>query len=175
MLAGILILMLSLGIAGCGASAESEVPAPVAPPLEDPASAPPTAPTESPMGGQDFSYLEASWGVRATDDEIDPATAAPTVTDPSGTWEFVVMGDSMTIYMGELRYEGLLTDADGGWSYRGMVTGSDVQGEPLSGYLELVATSADAGAFTGSMLQYVDPDGAAPGYTARWSVEATRQ
>ena len=175
MLAGILILMLSPGIAGCGASVGSEVPAPVTPPLEDPASAPPTAPTESPMGGQDFSYLEGSWAVRATDDKIDPAAAAPAVTDPSGTWELMVMGDSMTIYMGELRYEGLLTEADGGWSYRGMVTGSDAQGEPLSGYLELVATSTDARTFAGSMLQYVDPDGTAPGYTARWSVEATRQ
>lgn len=166
------VMVLALAVSGCASSAQPEVePATEMPPVQDFTSAPPTVTPDSGMGAQSFAYLEGFWTVVATGVESDSAAPA----DPSGTWEFSVMGESMTVYIGERRYEGLLSEADGGWSYRGMVTGSSASGEMLGGYLEIEATDTGEGTFTGALLQSVDAEGATPWYTARWTVEAARQ
>lgn len=166
------LIVLALSLSGCAGSAQPDVtPPPEMPPAEDIAAPPLTTMPDSGMGAQSFSYLEGFWAVSAV--RIEGDSVAP--ADPSGTWEFAVMGDSMTVLIGERRYEGLLGEVDGGWSYRGMVTGSSASGEMLGGYLEIAASDTGDDTFTGALLQAVDQDGGTPGYTARWTIEAARQ
>ena len=168
----IVVIALTFACAGCVTSTSSvTAPEPVAPPVEDLTSAPPAETASSPMGAGSFSYLEGTWAVTATSGE----GAAGTNSDPSGEWELTVMGESMTIHIGERRYEGILTKADDGWSYSGMITGMNAQGEPRSGYIRLTAADAGEGSFTGTLLQYLDPDGATAASDARWGIEAVRR
>ncbi|MBN2840180.1 MAG: hypothetical protein JXP37_04405 [Coriobacteriia bacterium] len=174
MLAG--ILALSIALSGCTGSTQPEAtPPPAMPPVGDVDTQPPAAPPEPPMGTQSLSYLEGFWTVTVSDARIDPAVVTPELADPSGTWEFIVMGESMTAHVGDRRYEGLLTPTEGGWSYRGLATGTDAQGEMRSGYVELTATDSAEGAFTGVLVRYVDPDGGTPAYTGAWTVAGSRQ
>ncbi|MHB1135718.1 MAG: hypothetical protein ACYCXR_02310 [Coriobacteriia bacterium] len=166
------VIALALSLGGCAGSAQPEVTAPSeVPPAEEITGISPTATPGSGMGAQSFSYLEGLWTVTAAQGESDSAAPA----DPSGTWEFSVMGESMTVYIGERRYEGLLSEAESGWSYYGMVTGANTQGELLGGYVEIDATDLGDGMFTGALVQSVDADDATPAYAARWTIEATRQ
>lgn len=163
---------LTLALGGCTAATEpAATPEPGAPPVEDFTSAPPVETSATPMGAQSFAYLEGVWVVTAASAEGATGTAA----DPSGEWEFTVMGESMTVYIGERRYEGLLKGADGGWSYSGMITGTNAQGEPLGGYITLTAADTGEGAFIGTLLQYLDADGATPSSKTPWDIEAIRR
>lgn len=165
------VVAVSLTLGGCAGPAQPEVtPPPEMPPVEDIVATPPAGTSDPSMGAQSFSYLEGLWTVTATGADA-PAGAA----DPSGTWEFAVMGESVTVHVGERRYEGLIAEADGGWTYRGMVTGSNAQGEPLGGYIEIEATDTGEGVFTGTFLQAVDGDDTTSGYTARWTIAASAQ
>lgn len=166
------IVVLTLALSGCASSTQPEVtPQPEASPVEDFASAPSTATSGSSMGAHSFSYLEGTWAITATDAEGDAGATA----DPSGEWEFAVMGESMTVYIGDRRYEGILTEMDDGWTYYGMVTGTNALGEPLGGYIEIVATDNDERSFTGALLQYLDPDGTAAAMSTRWDIGAARR
>lgn len=166
------VVVLAFSLSGCASSAQPEfTPPPEMPPVEDITSMPSTVTPDSGMGAQSFSYLEGFWTVTAAAVEGD--STAP--TDPSGTWELAVMGDSMTVHIGQRRYEGLVGTAEGGWSYSGMVTGANAQGEPLGGYIEIDAADTAEGTFAGTLLQSVDADGATPAYAARWTIEAVRQ
>lgn len=166
------IVALLLALGGCADSTQPEsAPQLEMPPVEDLTSQIPTGSTGSSMGGQVFSHLDGFWVAAATAAEGSAIGAV----DPSGTWEFVVLGESMTAHVGERRYEGLLSEADGGWTYFGMITGVNEIGEQRGGYIELDATDTGEGSFTGTLVQSVDADGSTPSYTGRWSIEATRQ
>jgi len=169
LLTGVIVLTLALG--GCATPAQTEVmPELETAPVEDFSSLPPTMAPDSPMGAQSFSYLEGTWTIIATDAEGHAILTA----DPSGDWELAVMGDSMTVFIGDRRYEGILVGADGGWSYYGMVTGMSALDEPLDGYIDLTVTNSGDGAFTGVLSQYLDPDGTTPALSTRWDIEAVR-
>lgn len=165
-------IVLAFALSGCAGPVRSETTPPFeTPPVEDFASAPSAPASGTSMGAQSFSYLEGTWAVTATPGEGGAASAA----DPSGDWELAVMGESMTVYIGEHRYEGILTGTEGSWSYTGMVTGANAQGEPLSGYIELTAIDTAGGAFTATLRQLLDADGADTATDSRWDISAVRR
>ncbi len=122
------------------------------------------------MDAPDLAYLEGFWTLTASAPQLQPASVSPEDADPSGTWEFMVLGENMTVYIGDRRYVGLISEAAEGWSYNGLVTGADAQGEMLSGYIDLSISHSDEGGFTGTLTRHVDASGETPAYTGTWEI-----
>lgn len=167
-------LMLALSLAGCGRSDVQDTPVAPMPPAEDPASDPATVTAPSAHSAS-FSYLEGVWSVTASLIQIDDPGLAGTATPPSGRWELVVLGDSMTANLPGLRYEGLIETENEGWSYLGFVTGTSETGEMLMGTLEFRGTLTGDDSFSGSAIQSVDASADTPGYSVRWDLTGARQ
>lgn len=171
----IVALTLALGLLGCGQKDGQDVRATSPSPAEDPSSQPPTMPLAPPAHSGSLSYLDGVWAVTANLTEVDEPALADAVIPASGEWELVVLGDSMTVHLGDLRYEGLLTPEGEGWSYFGFVTGSSETGEMLTGTLEFRGTLTGDDAFSGSAIQSVDAAADRPAYTAHWELTGVHQ
>lgn len=168
-------LVIAFSVTGCGSSEVADVPVTPAPPIDDSTSLPPTTPSEPSPHAASFAYLEGIWAVTASLAEIDDPGLANTVSPPSGAWELVVLGDSMTAHLPGLRYEGVIEAGADGWMYLGFATGTTANGEMRMGTLEFSGTLSGDDAFSGHAVQSVDAEAGAPGYTARWELTGVRQ
>lgn len=172
LLRALLSLALALTTFGCTSEPDADSSA-------EPAPAETSEPADyASANPRELTYLTGTWTVTTELVDIDNAAMTAAADQPGATWECKVSGDTMTLRTDQHEYTGSLVPiGDNGWVYDASATFRDEDGYTWTSTMLLNASSPpdDNDTFSAAMSSSIDSDVEGHLYSARWTVDGTRQ
>ncbi|MBN2405689.1 MAG: hypothetical protein JXE06_08925 [Coriobacteriia bacterium] len=166
LLTGMVVLLLTVSLAGC--SSETSVEEGAAESDEGDA-------VIAPVSEVDLDWLEGEWTVLTTLVYIDNPVMEPAANQPMAEWVCEIDGSTMYLVTDMHTYEGTLTSDDGdNWKYVASSTYVDDGGIVWTSAIEVDGIKNSDDSFVGEMLGEISSDAEGHLYSAQWSLNAER-